>query len=169
MAQKSDRPGAGSPSSPPFPDNIKDSAQQIWLAGLGAFNKAQEEGSKVFDALVQEGLTIQRKTQATAEEKLSEATHKVSSMASELSSRATGQWDKLETIFEDRVAKAMQRLGVHSAKEVHALAARVEELSKALEKLSSKPTTRAATGKRATAGSAPKKPAAKRKTTRKTA
>ena len=169
MAQKSDRPGASSPGTSPFPDNIKDSAQQIWLAGLGAFNKAQEEGSKVFDALVQEGLTIQRKTQATAEEKLSEATHKVSSMASELSSRATGQWDKLETIFEDRVAKAMQRLGVHSAKEVHALAARVEELSKALEKLSSKPTTRAATGKRATAGSAPKKPAAKRKTTRKTA
>jgi poly(hydroxyalkanoate) granule-associated protein len=169
MAQKSDRPGAGSSGIPPFPENIKDSAQQIWLAGLGAFNKAQEEGSKVFDALVQEGLTIQRKTQATAEEKLSEATHKVSNMASELSSRATGQWDKLETIFEDRVAKAMHRLGVHSAKEVHALAARVEELSKAIEKLSSKPTARAATGKRATAGSAPKKPAAKRKPPRKTA
>ena len=43
---------------------VKDSAQQIWLAGLGAFSKAQEEGGKVFEALVKEGMTIQRKTQA---------------------------------------------------------------------------------------------------------
>jgi poly(hydroxyalkanoate) granule-associated protein len=164
MTSKSAKPGAA--SQPPFPDNIKDSAQQIWLAGLGAFNKAQEEGSKVFDALVQEGLAIQRKTQATAEEKLSEATGKVASMASEISTRATGQWDKLETIFEDRVAKAMQRLGVHSAREVHALAERVEELSKAIEKLSSKPAARAAASPRAKAGGAAKKTAAKRKAPR---
>ena len=32
---------------------VKDSAQQIWLAGLGAFAKAQEEGNKVFEALVE--------------------------------------------------------------------------------------------------------------------
>ena len=156
MAQKSDRPGAAPHGTPPFTDNIKDSAQQIWLAGLGAFTKAQEEGSKVFDALVKEGTAMQRKTQQAAEEKLTEATQKVSSMASELSSRATGQWDKLETIFEDRVAKAMQRLGVHSAAEVHALAQRVEELGKAIEKLSSRPAAGAG-------GSAAKKPAAKRK------
>jgi poly(hydroxyalkanoate) granule-associated protein len=167
MAQKSDRPGAASPGTPPFPDNIKDSAQQIWLAGLGAFTKAQEEGSKVFDALVKEGTEMQRKTQLAAEEKLAEATQKVTSMASELSTRATGQWDKLETIFEDRVAKAMQRLGVHSAKEVHALAQRVEELSKAIEKLSAKPAARTAARKSATAGGAAKKPAAKRKAPRK--
>jgi poly(hydroxyalkanoate) granule-associated protein len=167
MPSKSAKPGTAARGTPPFPDNIKDSAQQIWLAGLGAFNKAQEEGSKVFDALVQEGLTIQRKTQATAEEKLSEATHKVTSMASELSNRATGQWDKLETIFEDRVAKAMERLGVYSAKEMHALATRVEELSKAIENLSSKPTARAATSTRSKAGASTKKPAVKRKAPRK--
>ena len=48
---------------------VKDSAQQIWLAGLGAFNKAQSEGNKVFETLVKEGLSIQRKTQAVAEER----------------------------------------------------------------------------------------------------
>ena len=61
---------------------VKDSAQQIWLAGLGAFSKAQEEGGKVFEALVKEGLTIQRKTQAVAEEKITEATSRVTTMAS---------------------------------------------------------------------------------------
>jgi hypothetical protein len=56
-------PGAGG--------NVKDSAQQIWLAGLGAFAKAQEEGTKVFEALVKEGIGMQRKSQAAAEEKSS--------------------------------------------------------------------------------------------------
>ena len=41
---------------------IRESAQQIWLAGLGAFAKAQQEGTKVFDALIREGEAIQKKT-----------------------------------------------------------------------------------------------------------
>jgi poly(hydroxyalkanoate) granule-associated protein len=130
--------------TPPFPDNIKDSAQQIWLAGLGAFTKAQEEGSKVFDALVQEGQAIQRKTQTAAEAKLSEASQKMTQMASEISTRATGQWDKLENIFEDRVSKALHRLGVPSAGDIQVLTARIEELSKAVEKLAGKPVKKTA-------------------------
>ena len=109
---------------------VKESAQQIWLAGLGAFSKAQEEGGKVFEALVKEGLSIQRKTQSVAEEKISEATSKMSHMATDIQSRAGYQWDKLENIFEERVAKALNKLGVPSAKDVDALVARVDELNK---------------------------------------
>lgn len=165
MAKKPAKHGAT--SQPPFPDNIKDSAQQIWLAGLGAFTKAQEEGSKVFDALVQEGLAIQRKTQTAAEAKLSEASHKMSAMASDLGTKATGQWGKLETIFEDRVAKALHQLGVPAASEVQALEAQVERLSKAVAKLSAKPAARKAASPRPTARSAAKK--ATRKPARKSA
>ena len=68
--------------------SVKDSAQQIWQAGLGAFTRAQAEGSKAFEALVKEGVTIQRKTQAAAEEKISEATSKMSHMATDISSKA---------------------------------------------------------------------------------
>ena len=50
-----------------IPNAVKESAQQIWLAGLGAFSRAQAEGGKVFDTLVKEGLSIQRKTQSVAE------------------------------------------------------------------------------------------------------
>lgn len=132
----------------PFSGKLKDSAQQIWLAGLGAFTQAQAEGSKVFDALVKEGTVIQRKTQAATEEKLSEASHKMSSLASDLSSRASdlqnkasGQWDKLETIFEDRVAKALHRLGVPSAQDVAALSARIKELEQVLKHQAAAPNT----------------------------
>jgi poly(hydroxyalkanoate) granule-associated protein len=126
-------------------ESVKESAQQIWLAGLGAFAKAHEEGGKVFESLVKEGLTIQRKTQAAAEERIAEATSKMTDMATGLTARATGQWDKLETIFEDRVAKALHRLGMPSAQDVAALVSRVEVLEQKLaQQQPSAPTAPAA-------------------------
>jgi poly(hydroxyalkanoate) granule-associated protein len=118
--------------------SVKDSAQQIWQAGLGAFTRAQAEGSKAFESLVKEGVSIQRKTQAAAEEKINEATNRMTHMATDIGSKASGQWDKLENIFEERVAKALNKLGVPSAKDVNALIARIDELNKAVQKLSAK-------------------------------
>ncbi len=115
---------------------VKDSAQQIWLAGMGAFSKAQEEGTKVFEALVKEGMSLQKKTQGIAEEKISEVTGKMSSMAGTVQAKAGQNWDKLEAIFEARTAKAMGKLGVPTAKDVQALTARVDELAAAVAKLS---------------------------------
>ena len=144
---------------------VKDSAQQIWLAGLGAFSKAQEEGGKVFEALVKEGLSIQRKTQAVAEEKITEATSRVTTMASDIGSKAQGQWDKLENIFEDRVAKALAKLGVPSARDLDALSARVDALAKsskaASAKAAAKPAAKAPANKAAAKKAAPAKAAAK--------
>ncbi|MET0311061.1 MAG: phasin family protein [Burkholderiaceae bacterium] len=155
---------------------VKESAQQIWLAGLGAFSKAQEEGGKVFESLVKEGLSIQRKTQAVAEEKISEATNKMASMATDISSKASGQWDKLENIFEDRVSKALNKLGVPSAKDIEALIVRIDELNANVQKMSAKapakpraaaPAKASRAAPRAANGAA--KPAAKRASARRAA
>ena len=99
---------------------------------------ATAEGSKAFEALVKEGVSMQRKTQSAAEERIAEATSKMTSMATDITSKATGQWDKLESIFEDRVAKALNKLGVPSAKDVSALIERIDELNLAVQKLSGK-------------------------------
>jgi poly(hydroxyalkanoate) granule-associated protein len=109
-------------------DRIKDSAQQIWLAGLGAFAKMQQEGSKAFESLVKDGLGVQKKTQRAAEETLAQAQARMATFANEFSQRATGGWGKLENIFEDRVARALEKLGMPSAQEVAALKARVDAL-----------------------------------------
>ncbi len=138
MVKKLQKMSADRKSGPQLSNAVKESAQQIWLAGLGAFSKAQEEGGKVFEALVKEGLSIQRKTQAVAEEKISEATSKMTNMASDIQSRAGNQWDKLENIFEERVAKALNKLGVPSAKEVKTLTARVDQLEKQGMKMNGK-------------------------------
>jgi len=138
MVKKLQKMSADKASTPQLAGAVKESAQQIWLAGLGAFSKAQEGGGKVFESLMKEGLTMQRKTQAVAEEKLSEATSKMADMAGDIQSRAGQQWDKLENIFEDRVAKALNKLGVPSAKDVDALVARIDELTKTVQKMSAK-------------------------------
>ena len=118
---------------------VRDSAQQIWLAGLGAFAKAQAEGSKVFDALVKEGQTIHSRTRKVAESKVSEMTTTLGKMATKATNQATGSWDKLEQVFEDRVARALNRIGVPTNKDINNLSKRVEELNASVQKLTGKP------------------------------
>jgi poly(hydroxyalkanoate) granule-associated protein len=144
---------------------VKESAQQIWLAGMGAFSKAQAEGGKVFESLVKEGTSLQRKTQAVAEEKIGEMTNKMSTMAGDVQAKAGQHWDKLESIFEERTAKALGKLGVPSAKDVEALVKRIDELSAQVARLSKG----APAAKKAAAKKSPAKPAAKRATARKAA
>jgi poly(hydroxyalkanoate) granule-associated protein len=147
-------------------DTVKESAQQIWLAGLGAFAKAQEEGGKVFEALVKEGTSMQRKTQAAAEEKITEATSRMANMATDISSKASGQWDKLETIFEQRVSKALNKLGVPSSKDIDALVERIDELNRNVARLNAKAAGGAGRAAKQPANSTPK-PATKRASARK--
>jgi poly(hydroxyalkanoate) granule-associated protein len=149
-----------------FAGAVRDSAQQIWQAGLGAFAKAQGEGTKVFDALVKEGLTIQRKTQAAAEEKITEVTEKMTKLSGGVQVKAGQQWDRLESIFEERVAKAMGKLGVPSSHDVEALIARIDTLAAEVAKLSKAPAGKAAAktaAKKAAPAKAPAKRAAPRK------
>lgn len=137
-------------ADPRLAGSVKDSAQQIWQAGLGAFAKAQAEGTRAFEALVKEGTTLQRKTQAAAEEKITEATSRMSNMATDISSKASGHWDKLENIFEERVAKALNKLGVPSATDISALIARIDALNLSVQKLSGEaPSAKPAARKRA--------------------
>ncbi|HRK23935.1 MAG TPA: phasin family protein [Beijerinckiaceae bacterium] len=116
---------AGGSNETHLAQTIKDSAHQIWLAGLGAFAKAQEEGTKVFEALVKEGEKIQTKTREVAEDKIAEARK-----------AASGTWDKLESVFEERVARALHSLNVPTKKDIDLLTQRVHELTASTKKLS---------------------------------
>jgi poly(hydroxyalkanoate) granule-associated protein len=119
---------------------------------------------------VKEGASLQKKTQSAAEDKISEVTTKMSSMAGDVQAKAGQHWDKLETIFEDRTAKALNKLGVPSAKDVDALMARIDELSAKVAKLSKAAPVKAAAKKTPAAKSnGATKPAAKRATARRAA
>jgi poly(hydroxyalkanoate) granule-associated protein len=111
---------------------VRASAQQIWQAGLGAFAKAQKEGGHVFANLVKEGTDLQKRTRRLGDGKVSEASDTVTKAADSVSKQAAGSWDKLEQVFEDRVARSLKSLGVPTQKDIQALTRRIDELSKAI-------------------------------------
>lgn len=149
---------------------VRNSAQQIWQAGLGAFAKAQEEGGRVFAKLVKEGTALQKRTRDLAEDKVSEVRDTVSGVGKQ----AAGSWDKLEQVFEERVSRALGTIGVPTQKDVQELNQRVQALTKAVEELTgkkivvaaakpaAKPAAKAAAKPAAAKPAAAKKPAAKK-------
>ena len=140
---------------------VRTSAHQIWQAGLGAFAKAQEEGGKVFNKLVEEGNNLQRRTRSMAEDKVSEVTGTVTKVADGVSKQASGSWDKLEQVFEERVARALSTIGVPTQKDIQELTLRVEQLSRAVAAATGKKAPAAKAAPKAAAKPAPKKTAAK--------
>jgi len=140
---------------------VRDSAHQIWLAGLGAWGKTRAEGAKVFNALVREGKGIESHTRKLAGARVEMVTSQVGKAASEAQARATATWDKLEHVFEQRVARALHRLGVPTSKEIEALTRRVEALTASVERIGSAPGARPKRGK---AAGAKRKAGTKRRT-----
>jgi len=115
---------AGSVTDNQLTSTIKESTQQIWLAGLGAYAKAQEEGGKIFEALVQEGEALQAKTRQSADEKIAAVADKTA-----------GTWGRLEQVFEDRVARAVASLGIPTRKDIDKLTKRMAELTDVVQQL----------------------------------
>ncbi len=134
---------------------IRDSAQQIWLAGMGAFAKARAERTKIFDALVKEGHNIQLRTRALAEDRIDEVSERVN----DVKERASESWDKLEQVFEDRVSRALGRLGVPTSKDIKALVKRVDELSASVRAMGAKVPAKAPAKRKTATRKAAAKPA----------
>ena len=135
---------------------VRSSAQQIWQAGLGAFAKAQEEGGRVFSRLVKEGTEFQQR----AESKVAGVSDSVGKLADGVGKQASGSWDKLEQVFEERVARALATIGVPTRHEIGALHAKIDALQQQVLALSAKPAAAKATPK-AVPKAASKAPAAK--------
>lgn len=115
--------------------SIMESAQHIWLAGLGAFAKAQEEGGRLFEALVREGSTLEQKTRKIATGTVGDVRGAVETGVTQVRERTQETWDRLEQVFENRVSKALGKLGVPGRKELDELMRRVDELNQQVRKL----------------------------------
>lgn len=106
---------------------IKESANQIWLAGLGAYVKAEKEGSKLFDTLVRDGKKMENKTK---EDKKTTYRERVE----EVKDKAAHSWEKIEKAFDERVAKTLAKLNIPTKQDVDALALQLKHLQAAVEK-----------------------------------
>lgn len=134
---------------------IRDSAQKIWLAGLGAFERAKTEGPRMFDALVDQGRTMGARAVGMADQALKTMRE----------SEYAGRFDKLEKVFEERVASSLKRLGVLTTDQVDDLARQVRELNDRLQAYG-KPVRAGKAGAKAGARGAKRKAGARRTTSR---
>ena len=141
---KANKPNKPMDADAALADAVRTSAQQIWQAGLGAFVKAQKEGSNDFRTLVREGTDLQQRSRALADgETIADTT------AADVTIEQAGSWDKLEQVFEERVARALSTIGVPSRKDIQELSQRIEQLSRAVLDLTAQKATPAKPARRA--------------------
>ena len=148
---------------------LSESAQQIWLAGVGAFARAQAEGTKLFDALIKEGMTLEQTARKFTGGQADVVRDVIESRVGQARERASDTWDRLEKVFEERVNRALVKLGVPGRDDLNALSDRVDALTTELRRQGGKaPAARKATAKAAkapakkAAAKAPRKRAAKK-------
>jgi poly(hydroxyalkanoate) granule-associated protein len=138
-------------------DALKESAEKIWLAGLGAFERMKTDGPRMFETLVEQGRNMSAQAKDAADKALR-------SMR-EANFESGGKWDKFQQDMQERFSKSLGNLGVSSTKQMETLAQQVAELNEQMRNLMSA-SARGGGGRkpsRSTAGGARKKAAPKRK------
>jgi poly(hydroxyalkanoate) granule-associated protein len=123
---------------------LSESAQQVWLAGVGAFSRAQTEGTKLFEALIKEGLKLENNALKFAGGQADAVRGAVESKVGQARERATDTWDRLEKVFEDRVQRALTKLGVPGRDDLAELTRKVDTLTAELRKQGGKPAAKKA-------------------------
>lgn len=146
--------------------NMLYSANQIWLAGLGALGRAQggAGGLQRFEGLMKEGTRLQTAALDTAQKAVMQAfrgaQQAVDQKVGGVRNQAQGTWDNLEKIFQTRVQRALHQLGMPTAEEMSALAQRVGKLNQNVEALARTSKPKAAKGTRKPARKPARKPRA---------
>ena len=153
------------------PTDIAGQLEHAFLAGLGALSNAQEVGAKTFDSLVKQGEAFRKQATSRTETLIDDVQDAIREMAGGAQSRATGlldqmrdasQLEKLNSVFDKRVAATMDRIGVPSKKDIDMLNAKLDRLLSAVESPRPAKSKKAkTTTKRKTTKKAAKKPAAK--------
>lgn len=144
-SRKTGKRAAGGAQADQLSKTISESAQQIWLAGVGAFSRAQAEGTRLFEGLVKEGLNLEKTARSFAGDRAEVVRDAVESSVEQARERATDTWDRLEKVFEDRVHRALVTLGVPGRDDLRDLSRRVDALTTELRRQNRAPARKATT------------------------
>lgn len=127
-------------------DNIVETGHNIWLAGLGALSRTQSEGPRIFQELVEEGAEYDKRARTASKQMLDSALKQVrgavDSRMEGVRDKTSETWENIEQIFQSRVQRALQQLGVPTADEIHMLSNKVDQLTRSVRSLGNKRETR---------------------------
>lgn len=108
---------------------IADTAHQIWLAGLGAYAKAQEEGSKAFEQLITEGTALERQTRKYTRESLGTLRETMTDTTRRLQQSGLAGLEQLQQIVDQRIGKALDQLALPTIEDFRQLATQIARLA----------------------------------------
>lgn len=114
-------------------------AQQIWLAGLGAFALAEAEGNKLFGSLVKRGHGVEKLNKARFD-KVFARIEKARDRVRENADRAIS---RIGNPFDAGMTAALHQFGVPTRREIVTLTKRVEELTRVVSRTKGKKAVRA--------------------------
>ncbi|PAU60216.1 poly(3-hydroxyalkanoate) granule-associated protein PhaI [Pseudomonas sp. PIC25] len=119
-------------------------ARQIWLAGLGAYAKAGQEGVEYFKELVKTGEGVEKKGKKLVDKQVEAANTQIDTVKNSVKEKVDVQLDKVEKAFDSRVASALNRIGIPSKQDVEALSAKLDVLNAMLDRVAETKLERAA-------------------------
>ena len=119
-----------------LPDEVTGRAREVWLAGLGALERLEEEGDKVFQNLVERGKSYESKRRSQFEEATDTLRERQEDFADDVTTRLDNATKSVEKVVSDTLSGTLGRIGVPTRDEVRGLSRRVGQLSQKLEALS---------------------------------
>jgi len=114
-----------------IPVELRESANRIWLAGLGALSMAEEEGGKLFKSLVERGESLESR----GKKQVKKVQNKLGDRVDQAKDKAGSTWSRFEEMVDEKVAATLQKVGVPARDEIQRLTERVEELTRKVDQL----------------------------------
>lgn len=121
-----------------FASDVSKYAHQIWLAGLGAYAKVGKDGVEYFKTLVSEGEELEKQGKDLVSERVDAVSSRVESFKDRIQSRSGGRFNKVEEVFDERVASALERMGIPNKKDIDQLSAKLDLLSASIKSMQNK-------------------------------
>ena len=109
--------------------DIKNSINNVWLAGLGVASIAQKETVKAFDSLIKEGKSFEKVSKKTART----VSNKAEKRFDNIRKVATKQFDKVENLFDARIENVLKKFDIPSVKDISSLSKKVDSLVKEIK------------------------------------
>lgn len=113
------------------PLELKRYTKQIWLAGLGAFSRAEEEGNKFFDSLVKVGEELEGKTLDIADN----TAGKVGEVTGKAIERVTDTKEKVEKLIDQHTHQTLNRIGLVTPKDIQLIEQLLLNLNQKVDQL----------------------------------
>jgi poly(hydroxyalkanoate) granule-associated protein len=114
---------------------IRASAQKAFEAGVQAASGVGQSAAGAFEALVKQGAALEARSRRAALAKAEKAREAACARAEEARAKTVEAVSHLEKVFEQRVSRAISKLGVPTAGDVRALSRQVAQLQASVERL----------------------------------